>query len=222
MLRNRPFWKILGTLVVSHVVVPLVWAQDSPKLEVDVSPSGQVKILARGVSYAQILRALREKLDAVVEIPPLADELKLSYACIDAVQPEEAFKKLLEGSRLGYVLTREAHGARIEKVEVVASTAKNANEEAIPVPIPQVPQPATQPLSEAGIVTDPQSGTVAAERFEKPPPGSQPVVGETASIPVSRPISGAARAVGVPAGALEGEIGKTKTLLLPPEGSKRP
>jgi len=38
----------------------------SPKL--DVSPSGQMKILARGVSYAQILLVSQEKFDPVIEI----------------------------------------------------------------------------------------------------------------------------------------------------------
>lgn len=230
MLRNRTFWRTLGALLVSHVIVPLVWGQEVPKLEVEVSPSGQVKILARDVSYAQILRALQEKLDVVIEIPPLAEELKLSYARIDAAQPEEAFEKLLTGSGLGYGLRREANTLRIVKAVVVALTQKRANGEAIQVPTgptvptPQVPQIAAQPLSEAGIVTNPQfgkPGEATTGRLEKLSPESQPV-GEAPLTPVNRPLSDAARAVGVPGGALEGEIGKTKTLPLPPEGQKRP
>jgi hypothetical protein len=224
------YWNILSSLLASLVVVPLVWGQNTSKLDVEVSRTGQVKILVCEVSYGQVLRALHEKLNVEIEIPPLADNLKLSYARIDNARPEEAFEKLLEGSGLGYGLLRGASGAGIEKVVVIGSTPQNAEGKAILVPTPnptlaQAPQMQMRPFSEAGILNDPvaveapEEATVGLEKLFRE---SSPDSGGTSPISVVLPLSEAERLLGVPAGVSPEEVGITKTLALPRDGQKRP
>jgi hypothetical protein len=224
------YGKTLSILLASLVVVPLVCGQNTSKLEVEVSRAGQVKILACEVSYGQVLRALRGKLDVEIEIPPLADNLKLSYARIDSARPEEAFEKLLEGSGLGYGLLRGASGPRIRKVVVVGSTPQNAAGKAILVPAPnpliaQAPEMQMRPFNEEDILNDaesvgaPEEATVGLEKLFAE---SSPVSGGTSPIAVVLPLSEAEKLLGVPAGVPPEEVGITKTLALPPDGLKLP
>ena len=97
------------SLLVSLAMASLAWGQSAPPLEVEVSATGQVRILARAVSYGSVLRVLQNKLGVPVEIPARADELTIDYACVEATQPDEALKKLLEGSGLGYAWLAASH-----------------------------------------------------------------------------------------------------------------
>jgi hypothetical protein len=112
------------SLLVSLAMASLVWGQEAGRLEVEVSPSGQVRIFARAVSYGVVLRALEDKLGVTIEIPAEADELKLDYARIEASRPEEALARVLEGSGLGYGWLAQAH--RLTKVVIVARPGEPA------------------------------------------------------------------------------------------------
>jgi hypothetical protein len=173
---------------------------------------------------------LHGKLDVEIEIPPLAENLKLSYARIETASPEEAFEKLLEESGLGYGLLGGASGPRIGKVVVVGSTPQNAAGKAILVPAPnpliaQAPEIQMRPFSEAGILNDlesvgaPEEATVDLEKLFTE---SSHMSGGTPPIPIVMPLSEAGKVLGVPAGVLPEEVGITKTLALPPDGHKRP
>ena len=48
---KRLNWTVLGTLLISLAGAPLMWGQAASRLEVEVSPSQRVRILAREVSY---------------------------------------------------------------------------------------------------------------------------------------------------------------------------
>ena len=53
------------------------------------------------MSYGDVLRALQKKLGWEIEIPSLADELKLSYVRVETTQPQIALTNLLERQRAG-------------------------------------------------------------------------------------------------------------------------
>ena len=92
----------------------------------------------------------------------MADELKLSYARIEAGRPEEALEKLFEASGLGYAFLRRGNASQLEKVLVVASSSQKANKRAVPVPAPDPPihSPAKGPTA----LPSPAEGSKGSEQ----------------------------------------------------------
>lgn len=120
-------WTVIVSSLLGMAIAPVLWGRDATRLEVEVRPSGQVRVLAQGVSYGQVLRALQKKLGLPMEIPLLADNLKVSFARIEAATPQAALEKLLDGSGLGYALLRRPGGTRLIQVMVFPSTRQQAS-----------------------------------------------------------------------------------------------
>lgn len=241
-LRKLASLKFGGTLFISAALAAATSAQAPPQLQVEVGPNQQVRILARDVSYGEVLRALQGKSGWEIEIPPLADQLKLSYVHVETTQPEIALAKLLEGSRLGYASLGGVNGSRGMKVFVIPLAPREASVTHEPTPSSPIPDNAVAGASlpvpaQAPAVTTSQPNATAAETTpERPealstmslaeainaigvPPGVSPAdVGRAMTFP----ISDAARIMGVPPGMSPGDIGKTTTMPLPTGPGKRP
>jgi hypothetical protein len=244
--------KIPAGLLMIAALPLAINAQTSPLLKVEVSPTQQVSILASQVSYGAVLRVLETRLGWKIEIPALADQLKLSYVHVDAKQPEEALEKLLEGSGLGYAFVDRPHSL---KVIVIPSGQREAPpKDAAPAPEPPAPAPTPEdnnnPAAGAAVPSLPiptqmQTVTVnlppdinAAQQgaLEQPSaPSTMPLseamdtIGAPPGMPPSDagkattvPVSDAARIMGVPPGVAPGDVGKTITLPLPTGAPKRP
>jgi hypothetical protein len=185
---------------------------------VAVGPNQQVRILASDVSYGEVLRVLQAKLDWEMEIPALADELKLSYMRVEAKQPQDALAKLLEGSRLGYAFLGGVNGSRILKVLVIPSTTREAGETQEPVSSSPVPDNA-QAGASLSVSTQAQAANASdgPEKSSKmslsdainaigAPPGVSPVdVGRTTIFSISE------AAGKVPAGVSPADVGRKTT-----------
>ncbi len=52
----------LTAVFISLALAPLIRAQAAPRLQVEVGPNQQVKIVASNVSYGEVLRDLQRKL----------------------------------------------------------------------------------------------------------------------------------------------------------------
>src|SRR6202158_3019195 len=102
-LRKLANFRNLAGVLISAALAPAICAQGPRQLQVEVGPNQQIRILAKEVSYGEVLRALRVKSGWEIEIPPSADELKLSYVHVETTQPSIALGKLLESSGLGFV-----------------------------------------------------------------------------------------------------------------------
>jgi hypothetical protein len=197
---------ILAAVFIGVALAPLVFAQGSRQLQVEVGPNQQVKILARDVSYGEVLRDLQGKLGWEIDIPPLADELKVSYSLVEAKQPQDALAKLLAGSRLGYAFTRGTKGSRILKVLVIPSTEREgeATEDTISIaPTPANPAADNSSLIPAGVeaaTTAPPSAAGAESSMPQRPAAASKI-----------PLSEAANAIGVPAGVSPADVGRMKT-----------
>jgi hypothetical protein len=239
-LRMLPNFKIVAGVIISAAVVPAICAQASRQLQVEVGANQQVTILASNVSYGDVLRALQRKLGWEIEIPPLADEVNLSYVRVETTQPQIALAKLLEGSRLGYAFRAGVSGSS-SKVVVVASTprdtktASNAESRSgIPetadtgVSVPRSAQTReatmsmpnvtvqTMPEQPVGLSTMPLSEAIEVIGV---PLGTSPAdVGKTLTFQ----ISDAARIMGVPPGMSSADVGKTISLPLTTEPRKHP
>jgi len=118
---------ILAAVFLSAALAPAMCAQAPTQLQVEVGPNQQIRILANEVSYGEVLRALQGKSGWEIEIPPLADELKLSYVRIETTQPEIALARLLKGSRLGYAFLGGVNGSRRMKVYVIPLAQRESN-----------------------------------------------------------------------------------------------
>jgi len=220
---------LLGSLAMAS----LTWGQSVPQLEVEVSAIGQVKILARDVSYGRVLRILQEKLGVAIEIPARADELTLDYARIEASQPDEALKKLLDGSGLGYAWLAPSH--RVEKVVVLAGLSQQASEI---IPSTSAPNTRHSPVQDhpaealdiasfavpakQGSVEDPTSLPVPAAQVW-PLSEAGMVNGKESSLATqgtsTMPLSEAINAIGVPPGVSPADVGTTKTFSMSEAGS---
>jgi len=210
--------RILAIIVIGVGLGPAIYGQVPRQLEIEVGPKQQIKIVASDVSYGEVLRALQDKLGWEIEIPALADELKISDIRLEAKQPRDALAKLLEGSRLGYAFRGEANGSHIQKVVVIVSdgearttkesdtikTAIDSTNSASSVSVvPQVtgtadrPQaPSMMPLAEALCAVAAPGGVPPAE------------VGRSTTFS----ISDAANVMGVPPGVSPDEVGKVTVL----------
>jgi hypothetical protein len=234
---------LAGVLFISAALAPAMRAQVARQLRVDVGPNDQVSILASDVSYGEVLRALQRKLGWEIEIPSLADDLKVSYMRVETAQPQIALARLLEGSRLAYAFLSEANGARTVKVLVIplapreprvtqdsspsnppmrdnavasASPPLPEQREATTAIQPNAPASETAPDWPAAPLTMPLADAIQA--IGVPPGGSPADVGKTMTLP----ISDAARIVGVPPGMSPGNVGKTTILPLPAGSGAHP
>ena len=240
-LRKLPNFKLLAWVFVSAALAPAICAQASMRLQVEVGVNQQVTILASNVSYGEVLRALQRKLGWEIEIPPLADEVKLSYVCVETAQPQIALAKLLEGSRFGYafragvsgssskviVVASTAHDTKTatnaesssqtsEKADTGASVPRSAQAREATISMPNVTSVQTMPEQPVGLSTMPLSEAIEVIGV---PLGASPAdVGKTLTFQ----ISDAARIMGVPPGMSSADVGKTISLPLPTEPRKHP
>ena len=243
-LRKLVNFRILAGLFISAALVPAICAQASKELQVEVGPNQQVRILARDVSYGEILRALQKKLGWEVEIPALADELKPSYVRVETTQPQLALTKLLEGSGLGYAFTSGVGESRHIKVLIIPLSPRDASAAQDKASSPPVSDNAVAEVSSPAAtqeqaVSSTQSNATTAETTPAPerppapstmplseainaigvPPGASPDdVGKTLTFQ----ISDAARIMGVPPGVSSADVGKTISLPLPTEPRQHP
>jgi hypothetical protein len=199
-LRKLASLKFGGALFISATLTAAMSAQAPPQLQVEVGPNQQVRILARDVSYGEVLRALRGKLGWEIEIPGSADERKLSYVLVETTQPQIALAKFLEGSGLGYAFLGGVNGSRIFKVVVIPSTPDNV------VTGASLPRPA-----QAQAVTTIKPSVTAAEIAPERP--------EALS---TMPLSEAINAIGFPPGVSPADVGKTTTMPLPSRAGNQP
>lgn len=241
-LRKLVNFRILAGLFISAALAPAICAQGSRQLQVEVGPNQQVRILAKDVSYGEILRTLQKKLGWEVEIPALADELKPSYVRVETTQPQLALTKLLEGSGLGYAYLNGVDESRHIKVLIIPLNPRDASAaqdkaSSTPVSDNAVAEVSLPPATQEQAVTPTQPNATTAEAApERPPapstmplseainamgvqPGASPDdVGKATTFP----ISDAAKIMGTPPGVSPGEIGKTITMPLPTGPGKRP
>jgi hypothetical protein len=233
-------FEILAAVFLSAALAPAMHPQALRQLQVEVGPNQQIGILARDVSYGEVLRALQGKSGWEIEIPPLADELKLSYVQVETTQPSIALAKLLERSGLGYAFLSGVNGSRTVKVVVIPSAPREASvthDTASPVPdnaIAQVSPPPPVP-AQAGTTSQPNAGAAEATPELPPVPLTMPLADAVTAIGVppgvspadvgramTFPISDAAKILGVPAGMTPSDVGKTITMPLPTGPGKHP
>jgi hypothetical protein len=233
---------ILAVVLISAALAPTICAQGPRQLQVEVGPNQQIRILARDVSYGEVLRALRGKSGWEIEIPPLADELKLSYVHVETTQPSIALAKLLDGSGLGYAFLGGVNGSRAVKVVVIPSAPREASvtqdsASSPPVPDNAVAQVSPPPPVQPPAGTTSQPNAAAAEATPELPlaPSTMPLADAVNAIGVppgvspadvgramTFPISDAAKIMGVPPGKSPGDVGKTITMPLPTGPGKHP
>jgi hypothetical protein len=220
--------RIFVGLLISSVLAAAMCAQGRPKLQIEVGSNQEITILASDVSYGEILRALQTKLGWEIEIPALADELKVSEVHIGSTQPQTALAQLLEGRRLDYAMLG---GNKSQKVRVIVipsrpRDAKVTDDAASSSPISNNAVAGTQssiPAQEQAVTTiEPNDAEVRADA--RPlgglstvplseainamgvPPGMSPTdVGNTVTLPISE----AARMMGVPPGISTTDVGST-------------
>jgi hypothetical protein len=215
-LKKLANFRISAGLLIIAALAPVICAQAPRQLQVEVGADQQISILARDVSYGEVLRALERKLGWEMEIPTSADELKLSYLRVETTKPQIALAKLLEGSSLGYASLGVVNGIRKMKVIVIPLTPREAaalGDSASSSPIPgSTVTGASLPLpAQAQPATTLQPNATAVE--------ARPERTETWSI---LPISEAINAIGVPPGVSPDDVGKTTTMPLPTGPGKHP
>jgi hypothetical protein len=229
-IRRLATFKILAAVFLSAALAPLIYPQSTPQLQVEIGTNHEIHILANDVSYGEVLRALQKKLGWEIEIPPLANELKLSSVRIETMEPSVAFAKLLEGSRLGYALLAAKSKSQIVRVFVIPLTPRetSGNQDATlrppisddaetraTLPLP-AQAPSATPIEPAAPVADaeqleavPTMPLSEAINVMGVPPGvSLGDIGETNTIPISEAIN----VMGVPPGVSPGDIGETNTI----------
>lgn len=241
-LRKLARCRILATMFISAALAVAIYAQSPPRLQVEVGPNQQVRILASNVSCGEVLRALRGKLGWEIEIPSLADELKVPYFREETTQAQVALAKLLEGTSLGYAFLHGANGIRNVKVLVIPSMPREANgtqNTTIAPPVANVGGvEASLPLADrAQTATIIQPNAVRAEPMAEQPsaPLTMPLseainaIGAPPGVPLddvgkrmTLPMSEAARKIGAPPGTSPGDVGKTIILPLPTGPGRKP
>jgi hypothetical protein len=224
-------FKILAVLFLSAALAPLIYPQSTAQLQVEIGTNQEIHILASDVSYGEVLRALQKKLGWEIEIPPSANELKLSSVRIETMKPSVVFAKLLEGSRLGYALLAGKSKSQIVKVFVIPLTPREAsgNQDAtLRPPISDnaearatLPLPAQAP---SATLIEPAAPVADAEQLEALPTmplseamnamGVPLADAEQLEAPPTLPLSEAIDVMGVPPGVSPGDVGETITLPL--------
>jgi hypothetical protein len=186
--------RILLLVLIGVALAPAICAQAPRQLQVDVGPNQQVSILASNVSYGEVLRALQTKLGWEIEIPPLADELKISRVRVEA-KPQDVLGKLLEESKLGYAFQAGEKGSHIMKVVVIPSTAGEVT--------------ATADTASSAATPD------NAEAGASLPLATQgQAVTDRPDAPSKLTLSEAIRAMGVPPGISPDDVGRVKNFSL--------
>ena len=185
----------------------LAFAQTQPLLQVEIGTNEQISILASEVSYGEVLRVLEKNLGWEIEIPALADELRISHVYVEATQPSTALAKLLEGSRLGYAMLTGVNQS--EKVRVivtfntlrVSSAAEEAvNSSAIPDGVVAQAPSATRAQAVGATAIKPKaSGGEATEKHDSLP---------------TMPLTEAVNVMGVPAGVSPADVSTATTMPL--------
>jgi hypothetical protein len=244
MLGRLASYRILAGMLIGAALAVAGFAQASRQLHVEVGPDQEVKAVASEVSYGEVLRALQKKLGWEMEIPPVANELRVSYIRLETKQPEDALAKLLEGSGLDYFCVRGVNGSRSLKVLVIPPAHRETEAPQDAAPVPPMPENSAVGASlpvpvQMQTVTAilPTSATAVEESAPEPPmaPSMMPLSEATNSIgapsgvsasdagkSMTVPVSDAARIMGAPAGVAPGDVGKTVTLPLPTGSAKRP
>lgn len=211
-MANLSMSKLLSVrfFVVTFVGVSLVsalFAQTQRLLQVEVEPNQRISILANDVSYGEVLRALQKKIGWEIEIPALADELRISHVRVEAKQPSAALAQLLEGSRLGYALLTGENQSQNVKVVV---TPRNPGDASVPeqsfnaLAIPD--EAATGALS-------PTSAQALGTTPTKPKAATGTDTEQPESLP-TRPLAEAVNAMGVPVGVSLADVGHATTMPL--------
>jgi hypothetical protein len=180
-------------------------AQAPRRLQVEMGSNHQLAILASEVSYGEVLRALARVFDWEIEIPNSAYALKISYVLIKSTQPQIALAELLKGTKLGYSFLGASNGShlKIYVIPIAQSEQGSSND--------------TKPRSSvtaADVITQtspaPESQTPDATTI-KPDAGRSPA-GPGAML--TKSLSEAVNAIGVPPGVLPSGVGRTNTLAI--------
>jgi hypothetical protein len=223
-------FRIFAGLVVSAGLASAMCAQAPRQLLVEVAPNQQIRILASGVSYGEVLRALQKELGWEIEVPPLANELKISHVRIETTQPTIVLAKLLEGSGLDYALLAAMDKSPSVKVVVIPSSPREASvthETVSSAPIPD--NVAARASLQAPTVTTIDPIATGAETIpEWPEAGSAMTLSEAINImgvpagvspsdvgrAITMTLSEATNAMGVPAGVSPSDVGRAITMTL--------
>jgi hypothetical protein len=214
-LRKLANFRMLAGVLIIAALAPVICAQAPRRLQVEVGANQQISILARDVSYGEVLRTLERKLGWEMEIPPLADELKLSYVRAETTQPQTALAKLLEGSRLGYAFLGGMNTRKM-KVIVIPSTPREATlvwdtTSSSPIPDNTVTGASLPFPAQAQPASTLQPNATAVHTMPEQP-----------EAPLTMPLAEAINAMGVPPGVSPADVGKTTTMPLPTGPGKHP
>jgi len=207
------------------IFIPAIHAQATRELQIEVGPNQQVAIVATEVSYGEVLRVLGQKLGWDIDIPAVADKLKISSVHIEATKEQDALKKLLDGSQLGYAF-RDAHDGSL-KVSIIpfdaqqettkdrsAAVLEQDNDKTQPSPPSSQTQPLTPQVSDpTAVPSQPKAHTTMslsdAIKAVGAPPG---VPSSDIGRKVTFTSSDAAKVMGVPPGVSPDDVGRSTTL----------
>jgi hypothetical protein len=198
-------FRIQAGLIISAALAPAICAQAPKQLQVDVGPTQQVRIVASEVSYGEVLRVLQRKLGWEIEIPPIADELKISYLCIEAPQPQIILARLLEGSRLGYAFLRDVNRSGRMKVLVIPPPAREAG---LTQTVGSAP---TARESVMAGTTTPRPAQAQVEATSRPSAAATEITPDEPPAPLTMPLEDAIKIIGVPPNVSPTDVGKAMT-----------
>ena len=238
-MSKRVNLRIFPGMLVSVALALSLSAQAPRQLRVEVGPDQQIRVLASGVSYGEVLRALQKKLGWEIEIPALADELKISYVRVESTEPPIVLDSLLGGSPLGYALLNRSQSVKAVVTPRMPGEASVTHETVGGPAIPDSAKgeasftirkrtPAVTPgkpnaaaagtKTEQGEVSATMPLTEAISAIGVPPDDPPADVGRAITLPISEAIN----AMGVPPGMSPGDVGKTTVLPLPTGPGTRP
>jgi hypothetical protein len=217
----RPLSNVPHIVFAGMMFVSALHAQASRQLQIEVGPNQQVAIVASDVSYGEVLRVIGQKLGWEIDIPAVADQLKISRMRVEATKPGDALRKLLEGSQLGYAFQDAGNGSLkvavipLDKDKPVPSSATAQTQSSTPAQPNETVAVATPNRPDAPVTMSFSEATKAAGA----PPG---VPSSDVGRKVTFTMSEAAKIMGVPPGVSPSDVGKIVTLPLSTGASKRP
>jgi hypothetical protein len=163
-------------------LVPLT-LEGMPAMPPEVSyRDGQLTIVAQNSTLADILRAVRARTHASVDVPPSATERVVSH--FGPGPAREVLAELLNGSHFNYLLLGSAADPAVLDRVILTPKAPSAAETASEVPV-HSPQPSGFSGPESPEATndqanendsDAQSGDQASQPAEDQPPSNQPPI----------------------------------------------
>ena len=193
--------RIRVSLFIGLLLAGSMNAQTSGQLRVELRSNHQIKIIAMGVTYGNILRALQENLGWEVEFPAMADEVKPSEINVEATDPPTLIRRLLEESHFGYAI-QLASDSRPVKVVITAPATQPASTTADGNGLsPSIPSDNEAPSMSGIARLNKDSVLVTGQPNES-----------DHHLPVSMPLSDAAKNMGVPRGVSPGDVGITNIL----------